>query len=138
VFPDVEVRHLRAVIVLAEELNFSRAAHRLHLTQSALSKQITEIEEQHRFHLFTRKNKKNVELTEVGGIFIEEARSALLHIDRAGQLGRAAHEFSKLLVHRFQPAHVRDLVLDNLVDNASPGNIEERDNSRQAWRGNDR
>jgi len=94
VFPNVEVRHLRAVIVLAEELNFTRAAHRLHITQSALSKQITEIEEQHRFHLFTRNNKRNVELTEVGRIFVEEARSAILHIDRAVQLGRVAREGS--------------------------------------------
>ncbi len=92
--PKVEVRHLQAVIVLAEELNFTRAAHRLHITQSALSKQITEIEEQHRFHLFTRNNKRNVELTEVGRIFVEEARSALLHIDRAVRLGRAAREGS--------------------------------------------
>ena len=53
-FPKVEVRHLHAVIVLAEELNFTRAADRLNITQSAFSKQITEIEAQHRFHLFIR------------------------------------------------------------------------------------
>jgi DNA-binding transcriptional LysR family regulator len=92
VFPGVEVRHLRAVNILAEELNFTRAADRLNVTQSALSKQINEIEKQHRFHLFARTNKKNVELTEVGRIFVQEARSALLHIDRAVQLGQAARE----------------------------------------------
>ena len=91
-FAKVEVRHLHAVIVLAEDLNFTRAAHRLHITQSALSKQITEIERQHKFHLFNRKNKKTVELTDVGRIFVEEARSAILHIDRAVQLGCAARE----------------------------------------------
>lgn len=93
-FAKVEVRHLHAVIVLAEDLNFTRAAHRLHITQSALSKQITEIERQHKFHLFNRKNKRMVELTDVGRIFVEEARSALLHIDRAVQLGCAAREGS--------------------------------------------
>ena len=82
-FPGVEVRHLQAVLVLAEELNFTRAADRLHITQSGFSKQINEVEAQHGFHLFLRKNKKNVELTEVGRIFVEEARLALLHIDRA-------------------------------------------------------
>jgi DNA-binding transcriptional LysR family regulator len=92
VFAKVEVRHLHAVIVLAEDLNFTRAAHRLHITQSALSKQITEIERQHKFHLFNRKNKRTVELTDVGRIFVEEARSAILHIDRAVQLGCAARE----------------------------------------------
>jgi DNA-binding transcriptional LysR family regulator len=91
-FPNLEVRHLHAVVVLAEELNFTKAAHRLHITQSALSKQITEVEQQHRFHLFTRNNKRHVELTEVGRIFVEEARSALRHIERAIQLGLAARE----------------------------------------------
>jgi DNA-binding transcriptional LysR family regulator len=87
-FPNLDVRHLHAVDILAEELNFTRAADRLHITQSALSKQITEIEEHHRFHLFTRKHKRNVELTQVGRLFVQEARSALSHIDRAIQLGR--------------------------------------------------
>jgi len=88
VFPGVEVRHLRAVNILAEELNFTRAADRLHITQSGFSKQINEVEAQHGFRLFIRQNKKNVELTEVGRIFVEEARQALLHIDRAVHAAR--------------------------------------------------
>jgi hypothetical protein len=44
-FPNVEVRHLLAVDVLAEELNFTRAALRLNISQSALSRQITDLEE---------------------------------------------------------------------------------------------
>jgi len=90
--PGVEVRHLRAVNVLAEELNFTRAAERLHITQSGFSKQINEVEATHGFHLFIRKNKKNVELTEVGRIFVEEARLALLHIDRAVHAARENSE----------------------------------------------
>jgi DNA-binding transcriptional LysR family regulator len=74
---------LHAVIVLAEELNFTRAAERLHITQSGFSKQINEVEAMHRFQLFIRTNKKNVELTEAGRIFVEEARLAVWHIDRA-------------------------------------------------------
>jgi DNA-binding transcriptional LysR family regulator len=88
VFPRVEVRHLQAVLVLAEELNFTRAADRLHITQSGFSKQINEVEALHGFQLFIRKNKKNVELTEVGHMFVEEARLALLHIDRAVHTAR--------------------------------------------------
>ena len=94
----VEVRHPQAVLVLAEEMNFTRAAERLHITQSALSKRIIEIEKHYRFHLFTRENKRNVELSEVGRIFLEEARSALLHIDRAVQLGLAAREGSETIL----------------------------------------
>lgn len=91
-FPNLEGRHLYAVIVLAEELNFTRAAHRLYITQSALSKQITEVEEQHRFPLFARDKGRVVELTDAGSVFVQEARCALLHTERAIHLARAAHE----------------------------------------------
>ncbi len=91
-FHNVDVRHLQAVIVLAEELNFTHAAQRLRISQPALSKQITEIEEQHRFHLFTRDKKRLVELTDAGRIFVEEARSALSHMERAVHLARATHD----------------------------------------------
>jgi len=94
VFPSVEIRHLLAVIALAEELNFRRAANRLHITQPALSKQITDLEAEHRFHLFTRDKRRIVELTDAGRLFVEEARSALSHTERAVHLARAAHEGS--------------------------------------------
>jgi DNA-binding transcriptional LysR family regulator len=79
---------------LVEELNFRRAANRLHITQPALSKQITNLEAEHRFHLFTRNKRRIVELTDAGRVFVEEARSALSHTERAVHLARAAHEGS--------------------------------------------
>ena len=91
-FPNVDVRHLQAVIVLAEELNFTRAAQRLRISQPALSKKITDLEEEHRFRLFTRDKKRVVELTDAGRIFVEEARSSLLHMERAVHLARVAHD----------------------------------------------
>jgi DNA-binding transcriptional LysR family regulator len=94
VFPNVEVRHLHAVIALGEELNFTKAALRLNLTQSALSRQITEIEKQLRFRLFTRDNRRvvRVELTDAGRVFVEEARSSISHMERAFHLARATHD----------------------------------------------
>jgi DNA-binding transcriptional LysR family regulator len=92
VFPDVEVRHLHAVIVLAEELSFTRAAHRLHISQPALSKQLSELEGVHRFRLFRRDKRRVVQLTDAGRIFVQEARSALLHAERAVHLARTTHE----------------------------------------------
>ena len=89
--PQLDVRHLYSVVILAEELNFTRAAHRLHITQSALSRQITELEKQHGFQLFNRDRKRAAQLTDAGRTFVEEARSALLHADRAIHLARAAH-----------------------------------------------
>jgi DNA-binding transcriptional LysR family regulator len=92
VFPNLEVRHLRAVVVLAEELSFTRAAHRLHISQPALSKQLSELEDAHRFCLFRRDKRRAVQLTDAGRIFVQEARSALLHAERAVHLARTSHE----------------------------------------------
>src|SRR5438874_3161934 len=89
--PQVDVRHLYSVVILAEELNFTCAAHRLRITQSALSRQITELETQHGFQLFNRDRKRAAQLTEAGRTFVQEARSALLHADRAIHFARAAH-----------------------------------------------
>ena len=91
-FPNVEIRHLHVVIVVAEELSFTRAAHRLHITQPALTKQITDLEREHRFHLFTRYKRRPVELTDAGRVFVQEAKSALFHTERAIHLARATHE----------------------------------------------
>lgn len=91
-FPHVEGRYLQAVVVLAEELNFTRAAHILRITQPALSKQITELEDQYRMRLFVREKGRIVELTDAGRAFVEEARSALFHTERAIHVARAAHE----------------------------------------------
>ena len=94
-FPNVEVRHLHAVVVLAEEMNFTRAAHRLNVTQPALSKQITELEKHYRLRLFNREKGRLLDLTDPGRVFVQEARASLLHAERAIQLARTAHEDSE-------------------------------------------
>ena len=65
-----------------ENLNFSRAADRLHIGQSTLSKQVYELESQLGFRLFDR-NHQTVEVTDAGRAFVEEAREAVLHTERA-------------------------------------------------------
>jgi DNA-binding transcriptional LysR family regulator len=66
----------------------------LNLTQSALSRQITEVEKQLRFRLFTRDNRRvvRVELTDAGRVFVEEAQSSISHMERAFHLSRAVHD----------------------------------------------
>ena len=93
-FPHVEGRYLHAVVVLAEELNFTRAAHILRISQPALSKQINELEDQYQVRLFVREKGRIIDLTDAGRAFVEEARSALFHTERAIHLARAAHEGS--------------------------------------------
>lgn len=85
-----EVRLLQTAIALAEELHFSKAAERLHIDQSTLSKRIQELENQLSVLLFDR-NHQMVELTEPGRKFVELAREALLNIEQAVTSARAAH-----------------------------------------------
>lgn len=77
-----EIRFLQTAIVLAEELNFSRAAERLRIDQSTLSKRLFELESTIDVRLFVR-NRQTVEITEAGRHFVAEARTAILHIERA-------------------------------------------------------
>lgn len=77
-----ETRLLEAVIILAEELHFTRAAERLRIDQSTLSRRITELEEKVGVLLFER-NHQIVELTEAGRHYVQGVRDALLQIERA-------------------------------------------------------
>lgn len=78
-----EIRLQIAAVTLAEELNFTRTAERLRITQPALSKQIAELESRLGFAVFTR-GQKRVELTEAGQVFVRACRDslAILEVDR--------------------------------------------------------
>jgi len=78
------VRELECFLVIAENLNFSRAARQLHLSQPPLTRHIQSLETKLGAKLFTR-NTHQVSLTEAGLLFLEDARSILNHLDRAGE-----------------------------------------------------
>src|SRR5579871_5432069 len=84
-----EIRLMEAAIALAEELNFSRAAHRLHISQPALTKQIAELESRLGFSLFERDH-QSVAVNEAGRAYVQEARMSVFHSERAVQAARAA------------------------------------------------
>jgi DNA-binding transcriptional LysR family regulator len=73
---DAHLRDLRYFVALAEELNFTRAAERLHLSQPALSKQIRGLETTLRAQLL-RRDRRQVELTAAGAVLHEVARNLL-------------------------------------------------------------
>ena len=87
----VELCHLRAFVAVAEELNFTRAADRLHLAQQALSTQVRQLEERVGEQLLVRTTRK-VELTPAGEALLEHARAVLGGADRAVAAARAAGE----------------------------------------------
>jgi DNA-binding transcriptional LysR family regulator len=90
VHPPIELRQLRYFVAVAEELHFGRAADRLHMSQSPLSRAIRELERELGFVLFTRTT-RHVELTPAGTALLDGARRALAEVDLAlGEARRAA------------------------------------------------
>jgi DNA-binding transcriptional LysR family regulator len=96
---DMELRHLRYFVAVAEELHFGRAADRLHLSQPPLSQQIRKLENILGYPLFARTSRA-VRLTSAGVVFLERARSTLRKVhedlDEARSIGRGEIGFLRV------------------------------------------
>lgn len=85
---DVELRHLRSFVVVAEHLNFTRAAEQLFIAQQALSAQIRQLEERIGVQLLER-NSRSVRLTPAGETLYGQARHLLASAEAAIAATRA-------------------------------------------------
>lgn len=79
---NVELRHLRYFVTVAEELHFSRAAEKLRMAQPPLSQQIRQLERTLGVRLFERDH-HTVTLTNAGQVFLKDARAILEQMERA-------------------------------------------------------
>jgi len=88
---------------VADALNFSRAAERLHLSQPPLSQQVRRLEAELGAKLFDR-SKRQIKLTAAGEIFATKARSILAQCDEAAKLAARAErgEFGHLRLGLWQ------------------------------------
>lgn len=78
----MELRHLRCFLAVAEELHFARAAERLHIDQSPLSRTIKELEEELDIRLFVRTT-RSTQLTRAGRLFLEHVPRVFAALDQA-------------------------------------------------------
>lgn len=89
----MELRHLRCFLAVAEELHFARAAERLHIEQSPLSRAIKELEEDLGVRLFNRTT-RSTRLTRAGQLFLDHVPRIFTALDQArGSVQAAAAGF---------------------------------------------
>lgn len=77
----IELRHLRYFIAVAEELNFRRAAERIHIDQTPLSRTIRDLEDRLGVKLLVRTPRK-LRLTPAGLTLLKEVRKVFIRIER--------------------------------------------------------
>lgn len=84
----MELRHLRCFLAVAQELHFARAAERLHIEQSPLSRAIKELEEELGVRLFDR-NTRSTRLTRSGQVFMDHVPRVFAALTQARDSVRA-------------------------------------------------
>jgi DNA-binding transcriptional LysR family regulator len=101
----MELRHLRYFCAVAEHQSFTLAARHLHISQSGISGQVSDLEKEIGVKLLNR-NQREVSLTSQGAVFLREAREILEHAERAVELAvRASRgQFGKLTIGLCGPA----------------------------------
>jgi DNA-binding transcriptional LysR family regulator len=87
----MELRHLRYFAAVAGELNFTRAAQKLHVAQPALSRQIRQLEDELGVRLLDR-TRRGVQLTKAGAAFLAEAQALLRQSEEAIRVARKTGE----------------------------------------------
>jgi len=87
---NIELRHLRYFVAVAEELHFGRAAQRLNISQPPLSQQIIQLEAETGAKLFNRNN-RSVQLTAAGHQLLSYSRAILLQVEQAADRAARLH-----------------------------------------------
>jgi DNA-binding transcriptional LysR family regulator len=112
---EMQMRHLECFLAVAEELHFTRAAQRLHLSQPPLSRHIKELEQELGVTLFVR-TRRDVALTDAGRAYEQRVHSILSQLEQArdearriqrGEMGTLTIGFVGALTYEFLPGLLR-------------------------------
>jgi DNA-binding transcriptional LysR family regulator len=105
---------MNAAVALSENLNFSRAARKLRISQPTLTKQVAALEEWVGVSLFER-DRHSVSLNDAGRAFVEHARLSLLHSARAVRAARAAVQESDFILNVGRSPYTDPFLISTLL-----------------------
>jgi DNA-binding transcriptional LysR family regulator len=110
----LELRHMRAIVMLAEDLSYTKVARRLAISQPAVTRTIQDAEERLGRKLFER-NTVNVNLTDAGRKYVPEAKLALEHEERASYSARALAQNVEAILNIGRSQYIDPLLSDALL-----------------------
>ncbi|RDI41858.1 LysR family transcriptional regulator [Falsibacillus pallidus] len=110
----MELRQLRYFVEVARIEHFSKAAESLHIAQSALSRQVGLLEKELGVELFEREG-RNVKLTFIGKMFLEQAILALKAVDNASRLVEEYLEPERGIIRIGFPSSIASSMLPSII-----------------------
>jgi DNA-binding transcriptional LysR family regulator len=109
-----KLKYMESVIALSEELNFTRAARKIRISQPTLTRNVAEAERLLGFHLFDRDH-SNVHINDAGRAYVKQAKIAVLHSERALQDARAAMQNADVVLNVGKSPYIDPYLISMLL-----------------------
>jgi DNA-binding transcriptional LysR family regulator len=109
-----KMEHLRAVVALAEKLNYTAAGEQVGLTQTGMSRCIQRAERDAKAMLFTRNTSQRIDLTDAGRLYYENAKIAIAHGERAIRSGVESQEGAETILRIGKSPDVDPILIEIL------------------------
>ena len=109
-----KLKYMESIIALSEELNFTRAARKVRISQPTLTRNVAEAERLLGFCLFDRDH-SNVQINDAGRAYVKQAKISVLHSERALQDARAAMQNADVVVNIGKSPYIDPFLVSTLL-----------------------
>ncbi len=109
-----ETKYMESVVALSEELNFSRAAEKIRISQPMITKNLADVEAMLGFRLFER-DRRSVQVNRAGKAYVQQARLALLYGERALNAARAVVQDADVILNVGRSPYTDPFLISTLL-----------------------